>query len=155
MSCTDNKKTESKVEVLPYYIEATFTPHWLSIGDSSIADLHQVSSFSLTNQEGNEVTEKSFEDKIYITDFFFTICPGICPKMTKNMAILQDEFLEDDKLIVFTKNKRGKVEKTFATNRGDFEEGDIYILINEQHKRYLSLRFRGQCNHTHFFFYIY
>ncbi|WP_411765958.1 S41 family peptidase [Winogradskyella sp. A3E31] len=42
-----------------------------------------------------------------------------------------DEFLEDDKLIVFTKNKRGKVEKTYATNRGDFEEGDIYILINE------------------------
>ncbi len=42
-----------------------------------------------------------------------------------------DEFLEDDKLILFTKNKKGKVEKTFATRRGDFEEGDIYILINE------------------------
>ena len=42
-----------------------------------------------------------------------------------------DEFLEDDKLILFTKNKKGKIEKSFATKRGDFEEGDIYILINE------------------------
>lgn len=42
-----------------------------------------------------------------------------------------DEFLEDDKLILFTKNKKGKVEKSYATEEGDFEEGDVYILINE------------------------
>lgn len=42
-----------------------------------------------------------------------------------------DEFLEDDKLILFTKNKTGKIEKSFATGRGDFEEGEVYILINE------------------------
>ncbi|HMC00138.1 MAG TPA: S41 family peptidase [Flavobacteriaceae bacterium] len=42
-----------------------------------------------------------------------------------------DEFLEDDKLILFTKNKRGKVEKAFATKKGDFEKGNVYVLINE------------------------
>jgi len=42
-----------------------------------------------------------------------------------------DEFLEDDKLILFTKNKKGKVEKSYATSRGDFEEGHVYVLINE------------------------
>lgn len=42
-----------------------------------------------------------------------------------------DEFLEDDKLILFTKNKTGRIEKSYATRRGDFEEGDVYILINE------------------------
>ncbi|MGC1472041.1 MAG: S41 family peptidase [Psychroserpens sp.] len=42
-----------------------------------------------------------------------------------------DEFLEDDKLILFTKNKSGKIEKSFATGKGDFEEGEVYILINE------------------------
>ena len=42
-----------------------------------------------------------------------------------------DEFLEDDKLILFTKNKSGKIEKSFATQRGDFEEGEVFILINE------------------------
>jgi carboxyl-terminal processing protease len=44
---------------------------------------------------------------------------------------IADEFLEDDKLILFTKNKRGKIENSFATNKGDFEEGEIYVLINE------------------------
>lgn len=42
-----------------------------------------------------------------------------------------DEFLEDDKLILFTKNKRGKIEKSYATRRGDFEEGEVYIMMNE------------------------
>lgn len=42
-----------------------------------------------------------------------------------------DEFLEDDKLILFTKNKRGDIEKSYATSRGDFEEGDVYVLIDE------------------------
>lgn len=44
---------------------------------------------------------------------------------------IADEFLEDDKLILFTKDKEGREERTYATSRGDFEEGDIYILINE------------------------
>ncbi|WP_299676900.1 S41 family peptidase [uncultured Tenacibaculum sp.] len=42
-----------------------------------------------------------------------------------------DEFLEDDKLIVFTKNNGGEVVESFATERGDFEEGGLYVLIDE------------------------
>ncbi|WP_142784831.1 S41 family peptidase [Changchengzhania lutea] len=42
-----------------------------------------------------------------------------------------DEFLEDDKLILFTKNKRGSIDKSFATSKGVFEKGKVYVLINE------------------------
>jgi len=42
-----------------------------------------------------------------------------------------DEFLKDEKLIMFTKNKRGKIEKSFATEKGSFENGHVYVLINE------------------------
>lgn len=42
-----------------------------------------------------------------------------------------DEFLEDDKLILFTKNKRGDIEKSYATKKGNFEEGEVYVLIDE------------------------
>lgn len=42
-----------------------------------------------------------------------------------------DEFLEKDKLILITKNKNGEVTKTFSTKRGDFKEGELYVLINE------------------------
>ena len=44
---------------------------------------------------------------------------------------IADEFLEDEKLILFTKNKKGKREDSYATSQGDFEEGQVYILINE------------------------
>lgn len=42
-----------------------------------------------------------------------------------------DEFLEDGKLIVFTKNKRGEVDQSYATSRGDFEDGKVYVLIDQ------------------------
>lgn len=42
-----------------------------------------------------------------------------------------DEFLENNKLILITKNKSGEINKTFATRRGDFEHGKIYVLMNE------------------------
>ena len=56
----------------------------------------------MINQEGETVTDKTFDNKIYITDFFFTTCPGICPKMTKNMGILQDEFLKDESVLLLS-----------------------------------------------------
>jgi carboxyl-terminal processing protease len=42
-----------------------------------------------------------------------------------------DEFLEEDKLILFTKNKRGKINKSYAEDDGIFEDGEVFILINE------------------------
>ncbi len=45
---------------------------------------------------------------------------------------LADEFLQDGKLILFTKNKSGKIDKIHATEKGDFEDKPIYVLINER-----------------------
>ncbi|CAA0254048.1 S41 family peptidase [Tenacibaculum maritimum] len=42
-----------------------------------------------------------------------------------------DEFLEDGKLIVFTKNNKGRIHKSFATEKGDFENGGLYVLIDQ------------------------
>jgi len=44
---------------------------------------------------------------------------------------IADEFLEDGKLILFTKNKTNEIDKTFATAKGRFEEAEVYVLINE------------------------
>lgn len=45
---------------------------------------------------------------------------------------MADEFLEDGKLILFTKNKSGAINKSYATKKGTFEQEDIYVLINEK-----------------------
>ncbi|MEM9721990.1 MAG: SCO family protein [Bacteroidota bacterium] len=89
---------QSWVEHLPYYNEATFTPHWLLPNDQVLDTFHRISSFELINQEGKTITERTFEGKIYVANFFFTICPGICRKMTNNMSILQGEFMEDEEI---------------------------------------------------------
>ena len=54
--------------------------------------------------------------------------PGGFLGVTEQIA---DEFLVDDKLILFTKNKKGKIERSYATSKGIFEKGDVYVLINE------------------------
>lgn len=55
--------------------------------------------------------------------------PGGILEVTRQIA---DEFLEDGKLILFTKNKKGEIEKYFASNKGKFENGEIYVLIDEK-----------------------
>ena len=102
ISCTQPASNESRVERLPFYNEATFTPRWVPSGDNIPDTFHRISPFKLVNQSGETVTEGTFKDKIYVVDFFFTICPGICPKMTTNMLELQDEFLNDDDVLLLS-----------------------------------------------------
>lgn len=121
--CGDKTAEGSRVATLPYYSEATFTPHWLSLDSDSLKDFHEISPFSLVNQEGARVTEKDFEDKIYIVDFFFTTCPGICPRMTKNMRGIQKKFLDNDDVLLLshsvTPNRDTvSVLKAYAEDKG-------------------------------------
>lgn len=81
---------KSRVKV-PYYNTADFTPVWTN--DRAVIDtLHTVAPFSVTDQEGKRITNQTFAGKVYVADFFFTSCPGICPKLTKHMKMLADSF---------------------------------------------------------------
>lgn len=57
-----------------------------------------IANFSLTNQDGQTVTNKTFENKIYVADFIFLSCPTICPKMTKEMYNAYLPFATNDKV---------------------------------------------------------
>ncbi len=141
-SCRDTVVKGSRVESLPYYDEATFTPKWLNTDDLILDTLHSIPSFTLINQDGDTITESTFENKIYVTDFFFTICPGICPKMTANMGIIQDEFLSDSEVLLLshsvTPNRDSvPVLKEYALSKGiqsnkwhlaTGDQGEIYEL---------------------------
>ena len=92
----------SRVDALPYYNEASFTPKWITSNSDALKAFHKIPDFSFTNQNGENITQNTFKDKIYITDFFFTTCPGICSMMTKNMDILQQEFINDDSVLLLS-----------------------------------------------------
>lgn len=53
---------------------------------------HQVANFEFINQDSAIVTHDTFKDKIYVTDFFFTSCPTICPVMKREMLRVYEEF---------------------------------------------------------------
>lgn len=73
----------------------------LNYNDNLVVDTayHKIPSFSFTNQFGQTITNEAYKNKIYIADFFFTSCAYQCPKMTKQMKRLQDEFIHDDRIM--------------------------------------------------------
>ena len=63
---------------------------------------HQIDSFSFQNQLGDTITNTSVKGKIFVTDFFFTTCGGICPKMTNQLSRLQSEFIDDSNFLILS-----------------------------------------------------
>ena len=57
-------------------------------------------SFQLTNQEGEEVRNKDLEGKIVVSDFFFTHCGSICPKMTANLKLVHEAVGSDPFVVI-------------------------------------------------------
>ncbi|MEE9408374.1 MAG: SCO family protein [Polaribacter sp.] len=53
---------------------------------------NKVPDFEFINQNGEIVTNKSYDGKVYVVEFFFSTCPTICPIMNKQMVTIQDEF---------------------------------------------------------------
>ena len=68
--------------------------------DGSITDtIHAtIPDFSFTDQQGNTVTQANFEGKIYVIDYFYSTCEGICPKMTKQMDRVATHFKDDPEI---------------------------------------------------------
>ena len=115
----------------------------------NVDKFHRVGSFKLTDQDGNEVTENNFKDKIYITDFFFVTCPTICPKMTKQMDRVYHEFEENNDIsflshTVMPEADSVSVLKEYANEIGvssekwKFVTGDRKQIYNLARKTYFA-----------------
>ena len=91
-------------EVLPVYQPAMVTPELVDESIQYVKKYHTIAPFSMTNQNGQPITEKDYDNTIYVADFFFTTCPSICPIMTKNMYALQEKLadLPQVKLLSFS-----------------------------------------------------
>lgn len=85
-------------EELPVYQPQDLNPALVDKGVLNKSENHRVLDFDLINQNGERITEEDYNDKIYITDFFFTRCQTICPIMTNNMGRIQEQFLNNDNL---------------------------------------------------------
>lgn len=60
---------------------------------------HTIPEFNFIDQNWDTVTRETFEEKVYISDFFFTSCPSICPIMTREMKRIYEHFEDEDRLM--------------------------------------------------------
>ncbi|TDD99468.1 SCO family protein [Flavobacterium cellulosilyticum] len=91
-------------KTLPIYNPADVNPELVDSTVQYVSKYHKISDFSFTNQNGKTITQKDYEGKVYVADFFFTTCKSICPKMTTNLVDVQKAFLDNPKvkLLSFT-----------------------------------------------------
>ena len=71
---------------LQFYGEKNLAPN----GKDTI--YHTIPAFKFLNQDGDTITDKNYEGKIYIADYFFTTCKSICPKMATELQRVQEKF---------------------------------------------------------------
>ncbi|AUC85874.1 SCO family protein [Polaribacter sp. ALD11] len=60
--------------------------------DNDLVKFNKVPDFEFIDQEGKTITNKSYEGKVYVVEFFFSTCPTICPIMNEKMLTIQDDF---------------------------------------------------------------
>ncbi len=63
---------------------------------------HTIPQFQFVNQDSLLVTHHTFDDKIYVADFFFTTCPTICPVMKTQMLRVYEKFKDNDEVLILS-----------------------------------------------------
>jgi protein SCO1/2 len=71
--------------------------------DSKLAVINSVMpNFEFTNQNGEKISQKNTENKVYVAEYFFTSCKGICPKMNVNMRRIYEEFKNNSDFLILS-----------------------------------------------------
>ncbi|WP_460220529.1 SCO family protein [Psychroserpens sp. MEBiC05023] len=98
----------------------------VSLVDSTIQHkrkYHTIANFKLINQNGDTITQKDYDNKIYVADFFFTTCQTICPIMTDQMLRVQEEILNDDEVLLLSHSVTPEIDSVAQLKRYALEKG--------------------------------
>jgi len=136
---------------LAIYTPSMVNPELVDTTIQHIANKHTIADFAFTNQNGKTITQKDYEGKIYVADFFFTTCPTICPIMTTNMVWLQDQIKNNPKVMLLSHSVTPDIDsvpvlKKYALDKGVIDskwnlvtgdKKDIYYIAR---KSYLAVK---------------
>jgi protein SCO1/2 len=138
-------------KALPIYNPADVNPELVDSTMQYVEKYHTIGNFSFINQNGKTITQKDYEGKIYVADFFFTTCGSICPKMTANMVDVQKAILHNPKVMLLSHTVTPEIDsvpvlKKYALAKGVVDskwnlvtgnKKDIYSLAR---KSYLAVK---------------
>jgi protein SCO1 len=130
--------------------------------------LTYVKNFSFIDQDGKKLTQRNVEGKVYVTEYFFTTCKGICPKMNANMRTIYEKYKSEPGFAIISHTCQPEVDsipllKAYSQNMNAgpnwyFVTGnkdslykmarESYLLDNEKNN---SMNIQDQFIHTQFF----
>jgi protein SCO1/2 len=138
-------------KTLPIFNPADVNPELVDSSVQFKSKYHTIANFSFTNQNGKRITQKDYEGKIYVADFFFTTCGSICPKMTTNLVEVQKAIINNPKVMllshtVFPETDSVSVLKKYAIKNGVIDSkwnlvtGDKKQIYSLARKSYLAVK---------------
>lgn len=136
---------------LPIFNPSDVNPEMVDSTIQYKSKYHTIADFSFTNQNGKTITQKDYEGKIYVADFFFTTCGSICPKMTTNLVEVQKAFLNNPKIMILSHSVLPDVDdvaklKAYAIKNGvndskwNLITGDKKEIYRMARKSYLAVK---------------
>lgn len=137
-------------ETLPIYQPDEVNEKLVDTSIIHVSKYHKISDFKLINQNGEEITQEFYKNKIYVADFFFTTCQDICPIMTKNMYRLQEELKEDNDILFLSHTvipeidtvqqlKKYAVDNKIDESKWNLVTGDKKQIYELARKSYLAV----------------
>ncbi|WP_108867896.1 SCO family protein [Aquimarina aquimarini] len=140
--------------VLPVYEPDMVNVELVDSTVQYIRKYHKIADFKLINQNGKEVTQLDYKDKIYVADFFFTTCQTICPIMTGHMKEIQERLKSDTDVLLLSHSVTPKIDdvarlKKYAVDKGvddskwNLVTGDKKQIYDLARKSYLAAKSDG------------
>ena len=139
---------------LPIYQPSRVSTELVDSTIQHVKKFHKIADFSLTNQNGETITQEDYKDKIYVADFFFTTCQTICPIMTDHMKEIQDELIQDSDVLLLSHSvtpeidsvpqlKRYAIKKGVNDTKWNLVTGDKKQIYELARKSYLAVKTDG------------
>ena len=144
-------KALTPAKSLPIYNPSMVNPELVDTTIQYVAINHTIGDFSFLNQNGEKITQKDYDNKVYVADFFFTTCPTICIDMTNNMVRIQEAIKNDKniKLLSFSVTpeidsvpilKEYALEKGVIDSKWNLLTGDKKEIYTLARKSYLVVK---------------
>jgi protein SCO1/2 len=139
---------------LPIYTPAMINPELVDESKRSERVKHQIADFQLIDQDGNSFDQSALENKYYVSDFFFTTCPTICPDMSAQLQRVQKAYANDEDFMIVSHTVNPEIDtaetlKAYAElyeadpNKWVFLTGDKRKIYDLARKSYFAATTEG------------
>lgn len=118
-----------------------------NLKNSTLFTYTKVPDFEFINQFGNTVNNTTFQNKVYVVEFFFSTCPTICPIMNQKMLSIQNEFKENDNfgiasITITPEIDTQEVLKNYADTNGILHK-NWHLLSGKPYEEVIELSNKG------------